>query len=143
MKTKAALQSLSDDMVETVRKKGGEISIVIQSQETLKWFFNMAGSSNFDFLDELASAASVKCLLFAMPEPPYKALELQYRMVPRQNIGHFPAFIYGDKYVIVAHIDSFSPPQLIVCQIPQAVRNYRNEFYDIWKTAQPISAINT
>ena len=139
---KTGCKLLCDDIAETVRQKGGEIHISIQAKETLNWFFSTTNESN-DCLSELVTVASVKCLLYSMPQPPYKTPPLEFRMVPRQIIDRFPCFIYGDRYATIVHIDSFLPPQFVICRVPHTARSYRDEFQDVWKAGQPMVVLNS
>jgi len=91
-------EKLLDDILHTVREKGGDIQAVFFSGEMLgkSGFIERA---NFKQLKKLSDEAPIKCVITEMPQE--LTLPFQFKIMPKQYIGGTHYFSYGNKVALL------------------------------------------
>ena len=128
-----------DNMAHTIRKKGGDITVITRSMTLLAEVCGAEPSEESEQLAALGAIASVKCLLAEAPESSLAVpANFQLKVTPKRNIGPLPCFIYGDKYV-VALADFVMAPRFVVFNLPSCAQSQREHFQSLWDDASPLS----
>lgn len=125
-----------DDVLDTVRQKGGDVYGSIISQEMLTQSLGAHAKSNSDRLIKLNELARVKCLLSQPDEMPILLAGYQFRTVLRCYMSAVPYFVYGDRFVLVLPEgrDSF---KYILHRSGSLVQHFRTRFLELWDVATP------
>jgi len=126
-----------NDIMNTVRERGGEIYGSILS---LDMFANAIGADakcNADRLGQLCELAPVKCLLADPDIGPHLPANCQFRMILKCYMGNVPYFVYGDRFVLVLpdRMDGF---KYTLHRGGNMARSFREGFLDLWAMANPL-----
>jgi transcriptional regulator with XRE-family HTH domain len=126
-----------NDIMNTVRERGGEIYGSIFS---LEMFVNAIGAnekSNGDRLKQLCDLAPVKCLLAEPDMGPNLPASCHFRMILKCYMGNVPYFVYGDRFVLVLpdRMDGF---KYTLHRGGNMARSFREGFLDLWDMANPL-----
>lgn len=124
-----------DDLIQTLKTKGGELLAVMQSQDTL---FDSLGASlknKSDHLNKIAHYSSVRFLAPDFLEPRLILPRLESRIISHHYIGPVPYFIYGDKHAVVMKDRDNRSLKYIVFHSMDLSLSYREHFFDLWNIA--------
>lgn len=129
-----------DDVYQTINKSGGEIVVVVVSEQS---FVNALGDyaeTHMGRMRRLGDKVSVKCIIMEdLEETPADYCE--YRSISKNFVDCVPFYIYGDNYAIFL-FEAVPSPKIIVHRSPLLANAYRRQFHSIWKKAtvlQPVT----
>jgi len=134
-------ETFFDDMLQTVKKKGGDILCSVRSQELLLRSCGVSLQGKSRMLEKLTALASFKCLVAESATTPILKPALQFRMISKTHVGPMPYYIYGDKQALVL-MESDVAFRFVVFQSASWVRLYREHFCLLWDHAAPVSNQN-
>jgi transcriptional regulator with XRE-family HTH domain len=129
--------TLFEDILQTVKKKGGEIDAIFSTQEMMARSIGVTEPNNPDRLDDLDALADVKCLLSKTIELSMFLSRFEFRTVPKHCVSPVPFFVYGDKHALVLP-EGGEAFRFVVIRSLGLAQSYRSHFSDLWETAAPI-----
>jgi transcriptional regulator with XRE-family HTH domain len=125
-----------DDMLQTIKKKNGEICIVVRSHNMLAEICGAAPRGDVEWIGQLSNAAPVKCILSEVPAASLFPPSFQFRINPNKNRESVANFVYGDRYAMaVAEGNSF---KFIIIQSMIVAQDHRLSFLELWERAVPV-----
>ena len=125
-----------DDMLDTVKKKGGEIYGSFVSQDM---FFQSIGAHDKNYTGNLAKLNEAACIKGLVSEQNGISVLLphcQFRTAQKRHMNAIPYFIYGDKQAVVIP-DGKEHFQYYVIRNMAMAQKYRMHFLDLWNEAIP------
>ena len=125
-----------DDMLQTIRKRGGEIISVFKSQEVMARLCGLAGRGAFERLGQL-DIPTIKCLSPEAPAPSFFTSFMQFRAISRHHIGPVSYYVYGDKHAIVLAEEGMTI-RFVVFKSTCLAQSYRDHFYSLWENGLPL-----
>lgn len=125
-----------DDVLHTVKDKGGTIISIFKSVDTLAQVCGLV-RDHFKRLERLNDYADVKCLLSEVPKSVLPASSFEHRIILKQHIGPVSYFVYGDKYAIIQST-GHTAFRFIVFDSVNLAQSYRSYFFSLWELAPPI-----
>lgn len=131
-----------NDMLDTVRQKGGEVCGSLVSQDMLVHSLGAHAKNNADRLTKLNEATSIKCLVEEPDDMPILLPRYQFKIASKRHMSAVPYFVYGDKQVIVIpegreHFKYYVIPNISMAQ------KYRTHFLNLWEDATPFMIHST
>jgi transcriptional regulator with XRE-family HTH domain len=127
-----------DDMLQTVRKKGGEIAAFMKSRAMLALSCGTSphGGSHTRF-ERLSDHAEMKCIVSHDIESVMTIPGVQFRMISKHFDVPVPYYVYGDKHVLVL-IEGGVQYKFVVFDSAGLAQSYRSHFLTLWETAAPL-----
>jgi DNA-binding XRE family transcriptional regulator len=125
-----------DDMLQTVKQKGGEIVAVFKSKEAMIQSCGMINDT-LGQLEPFGEIAPIKCLLSEPLEPSLLCSSFQFRIISKQIIGPISYFAYGDKHAFIL-AEGNSAFRFIVYNIAELAQSYKDHFQSLWDNAPPV-----
>jgi DNA-binding XRE family transcriptional regulator len=132
-----ATEKFYDDMLSTVREKGGDIFAIYKSQEIFFNSLGIEGAINLNRLDELNKFANLQCLLTEARELFAPDSACQFRAVIDFQRGPWSLLTYGDKHAIV--LKKNADFVYIVMRSVEIVQTCIKEFMPLWNKALPLA----
>ncbi|NCC03474.1 MAG: helix-turn-helix domain-containing protein [Proteobacteria bacterium] len=125
-----------DDMLDTVRKKGGEIYGSFVSQDMLIRSLGAHDKNNADRLAKLNELACLKGLVAEPDDMPILLPRFQFKTALKRHMNAVPYFVYGDKQAIVLPDGREHFQYYVILNVAMA-QKYRTHFLDLWDDAIP------
>ena len=128
---------LFEDLLQTIKKRGGEIAAYIETPEMVAQSFGATGFNGQVRLEKLNSLAQVKCLLSTEFKQLLSLSRVKFRMISKQNAGPVSYFIYGDKHALALPEgnDAF---RFVIVRSSGLALSCRDHFLTLWDAALPI-----
>jgi len=126
-----------EDMLQTVKTRGGDIAVTANSQETLALSCGQPLNGRFDRLYKLMDYANIKCILSDSHDISFSSPKIQFKSLPRLNIGNHNYYIYGDKYVLVMN-EGNETFKFVMFNSLSIAASHRGHFEAIWEIAAPL-----
>jgi len=126
------------DLLETVKKSEGVVSVVCRSQELFLKSLGVTNSINHDRLKDICEFENIQCLLSEAQNASHFDESAQFRVLPKHYMGCSIYFAYGDRYAIALKEDGFAF-RYVVFQSISSVRMFLNEFFPLWNSAVPLA----
>ena len=126
-----------EDVLATVKEKGGELSAITKTQEMLAGILGVTDYAKLDRMKRLSEATKVKCLV-ADPHNSSLAIPFfQIRVVAKQPLAPFSSFVYGNKTALIAKdgVDFL----YFVMTSAGITQNSLNDFASYWRAAMPLT----
>lgn len=127
-----------EDMLQTVRDKGGEVLVMIKSQDMLMHSCGVTDLKNPKQLALLNGTARVKCLLSENTTPLVCMPSFKFRMAPKHILVPSSYYLYGDKLVIVL-CEGRTSFRFVVFAAAGFAQDWRTYFTSLWESAVPTS----
>lgn len=122
-----------------MRGKGGDVAILVPSLDLLRQVCDVGSSDVWTPLEQLASVASVQCLVGDAASSTPLPSAVQCRRIAPHLIGPVPCFIYGTLYAL-ALLDRTAAPRFVTFRTASTAQAYRHHFLQLWNTAAPLLA---
>ncbi len=122
-----------DDMLRTVKDKGGDVISVFLTRSMLVKSCSVA-QNMFGRLEPISRLATIQCLLPEVLNTSPLTPSIQFRTVLRQHIGPSSYFIYGNKHATII-VESNSDIRFLVHTSTSVAQDYRKYFQSIWALA--------
>jgi len=133
------LMAFFDDVYETMKKHGGEIVTLYESEKPFSKVLSAADDKrHLERMDALKSVISFKCIL---KEPSAKcdcATYCSYRHLSKHYVNSVPFYVYEDKFASIL-FDADPSPKVIVIRSSQMAEAYRQQFHSMWDKATPLN----
>jgi len=126
-----------EDLMETMKGTGGEIAIVMKSQDFLLQSCGIPPSGRMDKINKLADHAEIRCILTEGFDLPFSIPETEYRTISKGVAGPVPYFIYGKKCALVLPYSDMSF-KFVIFQTHDIARCYLQHFEVLWQSAAPL-----
>ena len=91
-----------DDVLATVKEKGGEIVAIFETQEYLADALGITNHANLERLERLSKFAKVRCLISDLSNSSLSIPYFQFGMIPKHPFAPFSSFTYGNKSALLA-----------------------------------------
>ena len=91
-----------DDLISTIREKGGAVVATFDTQETLAGALGVSDYAKLGRLEQLNKFAKVNCLLSNIHQSGAFISLFQFRAIARNPLHPFYSIIYGDKIALIA-----------------------------------------
>jgi len=125
-----------DDMLQTIKEKGGDIIAIFTSQEIMARSCGIP-AGNVEWLAPLNEIADVRCLLPEAPEAALLTSTFEFRAILKQHLGPISYFVYGDRHAVVL-VEGRASCRFVVFESASLAQSYRNHFIALWEMAPPI-----
>ena len=129
---------LFDDILHTIKAKGGEVVSIFRSPREVELFCDNAAINNFRQLKQVSDITVVKHLVSDSFEPPDEVPTMQFRMAPKQSLGTASFISYGNKCALIM-LDDKASFKFVVFSLIGIVQDYRGHFYSLWNNALPLA----
>ncbi|MBI1207279.1 MAG: helix-turn-helix domain-containing protein [Azospirillum sp.] len=130
-----------DDVVQTVRQKGGGIAVVARSWDLLVQACGLLPDDDIGTLAALSGIAAVKCLVAETPKLFRGAPDgFELRTTLGRNVGPLPCFVYGGKSALALAGPGTSPHYVVFSQ-PDCGRAHHEHFRALWDDALPLTVL--
>lgn len=134
-----AIDVFHNDLIETVKKSSGIVSVVSRSQDLFMQSLGITSPAHFGRLKEVCKFSKIQCLLSDAQNTSQLDMPVQFRVLPKNYTGNSSYFAYGNKYVIALREDG-STFRYIVFQSASQVQSFLTDFSPLWNSAVPLSA---
>lgn len=125
-----------EDLLATVREKGGEIVAIFESQTHLLQAFGVSNADRTTRFEQVGKLATAKCLLADARQLPLSVASFQFRTSPQMRLSPGASLVYGDKTAIIM-TDGMSFTIHVTRDIGIA-QNGLKQFAAAWDTAMPV-----
>jgi len=127
-----------DDMLQTVRKRGGEIAAFAKSRAMLALSCGeSAQGDGFKRFEKLGEHAEMKCIISHDVETVLTIPGVRFRTVSKHFAAPVPYYVYGNKHVLVL-IEGGAHFKFVVFDSAGQAQSYRQHFLALWETAAPL-----
>jgi len=130
-------EEFHEDLLTTVKEKGGEIDAIFETQAHLARAFGVTDYGRLDRLEQLGELATVKCLLADARQLPFSVPTIEFRASTLIRISPMASLVYGDKTAAVM-TDGVSFTFHVTKDVGIA-QNGLKQFASGWKTASPVA----
>ena len=127
---------LFDDMLHTVKEKGGEVIGVFRTRGVLARSCNVA-QNDLGRLAAISNHAKIKCLLPEAIEQSLLSPAFQFRVVLQQHIGATSYFVYDNKHVTIIQ-EANSTFRFLVHTCINTALDHRKHFQTLWDMAPSV-----
>jgi hypothetical protein len=128
---------LMDDMLQTVREKGGDIFSIIRSQGVLMRLSVITDNNNLERLRSVRETVNIKCLSPSMPAPEFTSPPFQFRKPFADAISPSCYIVYGNKRAEIT-LDADKNPIFVVYSGAAAMADeHRQYLLSLWESALP------
>ena len=130
-----------DDVLATVKEKGGEVVAIFETQEHLADALGVANHANLERLERLSKFAKVRCLISDLNNSSLSIPYFQFGVIPKHPFAPFSSFTYGNKSALLARngADYF----YFVMTSVNIAQDRFNGFARDWDAAVPFVTPNT
>jgi transcriptional regulator with XRE-family HTH domain len=124
-----------EDVMQTIKEKGGELICLIQSQDLLTKTCSTPRRTNLQRLEQVQQTTNVKCLITSKITPSFSMPSFQIRMHPEEpTIIPTSSFAFGDRYAC-AYQDSQMHFVFVVFHKTEFMHSCQNYFLSRWNIA--------
>ncbi len=129
---------LYEDVLATIKAKGGEIAAIFKNQEFLARALGVTDYTRLERLEQIGKVAPVKCLLSDVRQLSLSVPSFQFRATTHKPPSPLAQFVYGDKTAVVMTngVDFIFH---VTRDIEMTQTNLR-EFASGWESAVPMTA---
>ncbi len=136
LKSQNSCDEFFEDLIDTVREKGGEVLVMARSSTTLMRSCGILAPNDPQQLQILNAAADVKCLLLNAGPPDIALPPVQVRMVPSHIVlGAKSYYVYGDKLALVSAKEHARDFNFVIIDSLGFAECWREDFLALWDIA--------
>ncbi len=132
------LMSFLDDVYDTMKKKGGEIVTLYDSEKPFSTVLApQDDKTHLLRMESLKDRIDFKCIL-KEPTDSYDCTGYcTYRHLSKQYVNSVPFYVYADRFASIL-FDADPAPKIIVIKSAQMAEAYRQQFRSMWDKALPL-----
>ncbi len=125
------------DLLETVKKSDGVVSVVSQSQNLFMQSLGITNQGHLGRLEQICEFANIQCLLSEAQNASQIDLSVQFRVLPKHYTGGTSHYAYGNRHVIALREDDVTFRYVVFTSASQT-QLFLNEFFPLWNSAVPL-----
>ena len=133
------LMAFFDDVYETMKKKGGLIVTLYDSEKPFsKVLGNIDNRTHLERMEKIREGIDFRCILKEPANAYDCASYCAYRHLSKHYVNSVPFYVYDDKFASIL-FDADPSPKVIVIRSAQMAEAYRQQFLSMWDKATPVA----